>query len=234
MELNSRRMLGVLFLTIALAVCAPARSQSFSYNPVADESAVVVCGNARFTVLTSRLVRMEWADDATFEDRATLAVVNRHLEVPAFRVSRTRKGVTIRTKDLTLRYKGPGKFAEGNLCVEFTLNGKKVKWHPGADESGNLMGTFRTLDGKPYKLVPLPLPDALYLDDYRLPGSYANFLIINGAVLIPGADSPKDAVAAARLQQVFPDRKVEIIDCRALLSGHGGLHCITMNYPEGY
>ena len=94
--------------------------------------------------------------------------------------------------------------------------------------------TFRTLDGKPYKLVPLPLPDALYLDDYRLPGSYANFLIINGAVLVPGADSPKDAVAAARLQQVFPDRKVEIIDCRALLSGHGGLHCITMNYPEGY
>ncbi len=94
--------------------------------------------------------------------------------------------------------------------------------------------TFRTLDGKPYKLVPLPLPDALYLEDYRLPGSYANFLIVNGAVLIPGANSPKDAVAAARLQQVFPDRKMEIINCRALLSGHGGLHCITMNYPEGY
>ena len=94
--------------------------------------------------------------------------------------------------------------------------------------------TFRTLDGKPYKLVPLPLPDALYLDDYRLPGSYANFLIINGAVLIPGADSPKDALAAAQLQKVFPDRQVKIIDCRALLSGHGGLHCITMNYPEGY
>ena len=94
--------------------------------------------------------------------------------------------------------------------------------------------TFRTLDGKPYNLVPLPLPDALYLEDYRLPGSYANFLIINGAVLVPGADSPKDAVAAARLQKVFPDRQVEIIDCRALLSGHGGLHCITMNYPKGY
>ena len=94
--------------------------------------------------------------------------------------------------------------------------------------------TFRTLDGKPYKLVPLPLPDALYLEDYRLPGSYANFLIINGAVLVPGAHSPKDAVAAARLQEVFPDRQVEIIDCRALLSGHGGLHCVTMNYPEGY
>lgn len=93
---------------------------------------------------------------------------------------------------------------------------------------------FRTLDGRPYKLVPLPLPDALYLDNYRLPGSYANFLIINGAVLVPGADSPKDEVARERLQSVFPGRKVEVIDCRALLSGHGGLHCITMNYPEGW
>lgn len=94
--------------------------------------------------------------------------------------------------------------------------------------------TFRTLDGLPYKLVPLPLPQPLYLEDYRLPASYANFLIINGAVLMPGADSPLDQVAASQLQSVFPDRKVEIIDCRALLSGHGGLHCITMNYPEGF
>ena len=94
--------------------------------------------------------------------------------------------------------------------------------------------TFRTLDGRPYKLVPLPLPDAMYLDDYRLPASYANFLILNGAVLIPGASSPKDEKAREQLQAVFPDRKVEVIDCRALLSGHGGLHCITMNYPKGW
>ena len=94
--------------------------------------------------------------------------------------------------------------------------------------------TFRTKDGEPYRLVPLPLPDALYLDDYRLPASYANFLIINGAVLVPGGDSPKDEIARQRLQEVFPDRKVEVIDCRALLSGHGSLHCITMQYPEGY
>lgn len=93
---------------------------------------------------------------------------------------------------------------------------------------------FRTKDGKPYKLIPLPLPDALYLDDYRLPASYANFLIINGAVLLPGADSPKDEIARQRLQEVFPDREVVVIDCRALLSGHGSLHCITMQLPEGY
>ena len=94
--------------------------------------------------------------------------------------------------------------------------------------------TFRTLDGKPYRLIPLPLPEPLYLDDYRLPASYANFLIVNGAVLMPGAGSPLDEKAAGQLQQAFPDRTVEIIDCRALLSGHGGLHCITMNYPQGW
>ncbi len=94
--------------------------------------------------------------------------------------------------------------------------------------------TFRTLDGKPYRLFPLPLPDALYLDDYRLPGSYANFLIINGAVLMPGACSSKDEVAAAQLRLAFPDRDVHVIDCRPLLSGHGGLHCITMQYSLGW
>ncbi len=94
--------------------------------------------------------------------------------------------------------------------------------------------TFRTLDGKPYRLIPLPLPDALYLDDYRLPGSYANFLIVNDAVLMPGAYSPKDEVAAAQLKLAFPDRDVVVIDCRPLLSGHGGLHCITMQYPLGW
>ncbi|MGN1211806.1 MAG: agmatine/peptidylarginine deiminase [Candidatus Cryptobacteroides sp.] len=93
---------------------------------------------------------------------------------------------------------------------------------------------FRTLDGKPYRLIPLPLPEPLYLDDYRLPASYANFLIVNGGVLLPGAGSPLDEVASQRLQEAFPDREVVVIDCRALLSGHGSLHCITMQFPAGY
>ena len=94
--------------------------------------------------------------------------------------------------------------------------------------------SFRTLDGEAYRLIPLPLPEPLYLDDYRLPASYANFLIVNGAVLMPGAGSELDKKAAGQLQKAFPDRKIEIIDCGALLSGHGGLHCITMNYPYGW
>ena len=94
--------------------------------------------------------------------------------------------------------------------------------------------TFRTMDGKRYNLVPLPLPDAIYLDDYRLPASYANFLIVNGGVLLPGSGSVKDEVARERLQEVFPDREVVVVDCKALLSGHGSLHCVTMQFPEGW
>lgn len=94
--------------------------------------------------------------------------------------------------------------------------------------------TFRTKEGKPYNLVPLPLPEALYLEDYRLPATYVNFLIMNGAVLMPGCGAESDKVAAERLQAVFPDREVVTINCTALLSGHGSLHCVTMQFPEGF
>ena len=106
--------------------------------------------------------------------------------------------------------------------------------YPGLKRMEEQLRSFRTLSGQPYKLIPLPLPEPLYLDDYRLPASYANFLIINGAVLVPGAGSPLDRLAADRLQEAFPDREIQLIDCRPLLSGHGGLHCVTMNYPAGF
>ena len=101
-------------------------------------------------------------------------------------------------------------------------------------EMENQLRSFKTKGGKRYNLVPLPLPQPLYLDDYRLPASYANFLIVNGGVLLPGADSPLDEVAREHLQKAFPDREVVVVDCRALLSGHGSLHCVTMQYPQGY
>jgi len=133
-----------------LAVCVTTRAAE-SYDPVANPKAVVVAGNARFTVLTDRLVRMEWAEDGKFEDRASLAIVNRNLPVPAFKTVRSGKKVTIRTDALTLTYNGAGKFDSKNLQVSFTMmkDGRNVKvtWRPDADESGNLMGTIRTLDG---------------------------------------------------------------------------------------
>ena len=91
--------------------------------------------------------------------------------------------------------------------------------------------SFRTHAGKPYRLVPLPMADAVYEEGMRLPATYANFLIINGAVLMPTYGSPRDETARAQLQTAFPGRKVVGIDCRPLIRQHGSLHCVTMQYP---
>lgn len=114
-------------------------------NPKAQEQATVVCGNARFTVLTDRLVRMEWSEDGAFEDRASLAIINRELPVPQYDVRRKDSGVQIRTSALTLDYKG-GIFAPENLSVSFRMNGRTVTWNPAMKPEGNLKGTIRTLD----------------------------------------------------------------------------------------
>lgn len=93
---------------------------------------------------------------------------------------------------------------------------------------------FRTLSGKPYRLVALPMADKVVWNGERLPATYANFLIINGAVLLPFYGSPRDEEARAVLQEVFPDREVIGIDCLPLIKQHGSLHCVTMQYPEGF
>ena len=91
--------------------------------------------------------------------------------------------------------------------------------------------SFRTPAGKPYRLVPLPMADAVYEEGMRLPATYANFLVINGAVLMPTYGSPRDETARAQLQTAFPGREVVGIDCRPLIRQHGSLHCVTMQYP---
>ena len=93
--------------------------------------------------------------------------------------------------------------------------------------------SFRTLKDQPYNLIPLPMADAVYDGEFRLPATYANFLIINGAVLVPFYESPKDNIAVNQLQKAFPDRKIIGIDCRPLIFQHGSLHCVTMQFPKG-
>ena len=93
---------------------------------------------------------------------------------------------------------------------------------------------FRTPSGQPYRLVPLPWPrPAFDADGARLPATYANFLIINGAVLVPTYNDPADAEALRRIQTCFPDRKIIGIDCVPLIVQHGSLHCVTMQLPAG-
>lgn len=93
---------------------------------------------------------------------------------------------------------------------------------------------FTRLDGSPYRLVALPMADAVEWEGERLPATYANFLILNGAVLLPFYGTEKDEVARRALQEVFPDREVVGVDCSPLIKWHGSLHCVTMQYPEGF
>lgn len=94
--------------------------------------------------------------------------------------------------------------------------------------------SFRTRDGRPYRLVPLPWPTPCHDETgQRIPATYANFLIINGAVLVPTYGSKQDGAALDAIRKVFPDRRVTGIPCLPLLNGRGSLHCITMQIPKG-
>lgn len=94
---------------------------------------------------------------------------------------------------------------------------------------------FRAPDDSPYRLIPLPWPKARFDEQARrLPATYANFLVINGAVLVPTyRDSEKDPLALEAIGQAFPGREAIGIDCLPLLDQHGSLHCVTMHLPQG-
>jgi agmatine/peptidylarginine deiminase len=94
---------------------------------------------------------------------------------------------------------------------------------------------FRDRHGRPYRLVALPLPrPVLDADGRRLPASYANFLVINGAVLAPVYNDPADSIACERLAACFPGREVIPVNCLTLIREYGSLHCATMQLPEGF
>ncbi|RDZ28450.1 agmatine deiminase family protein [Lysobacter silvisoli] len=95
------------------------------------------------------------------------------------------------------------------------------------------LAALRTRDGKPYRLFPLPWAQPIIDENRRLAASYANFLIIDGAVLMPAYGDARDAEAQAVLAQAFPDREIVAVPCRPLIWQNGSLHCITMQLPRG-
>ena len=101
---------------------------------------------------------------------------------------------------------------------------------------------FRTADNRPYRLIALPMAKARYegmadeADEaargQRLPATYANFLCVNGAVLMPTYRDPeRDERARRQLQLAFPRHEIVGVDCRVLIEQHGALHCCTMQFP---
>ena len=92
---------------------------------------------------------------------------------------------------------------------------------------------LRTRNGEPYRLFALPWPKPVFDEGRRLAASYANFLIINGAVLIPSYSDVADARAQEVMAEAFPGRAIVPVPCRPLIWQNGSLHCITMQMPRG-
>ena len=94
--------------------------------------------------------------------------------------------------------------------------------------------SFRTFQGQPFRLLELPWPQACFDEKgARLPATYANFLVINQAVLVPVYADPADAQALEIIKAAFTGREIIPIDCRSLIQQHGSLHCVTMQLPAG-
>ena len=128
------------------------KKYSYKTTPVANEKSVVQGDKYRFTILTSRLIRIEYNENGHFEDRATQTVVNRMFDVAAFTVNETEELLTITTQHIELKYtKQP--FSQNSLSVRYIGKNSSVKagksstcWYYNTKTNYDLRGTARTLD----------------------------------------------------------------------------------------
>lgn len=106
--------------------------------------------------------------------------------------------------------------------------------YPALTRMHEQLASFRNRSGEPFRLIPLPWPKARYATDgHRLPATYANYLVVNGAVLVPTYDDPPtDALALRAIASAYPDHEIIGIDCTVLIEQHGSLHCMTMHIPH--
>lgn len=125
------------------------------------------------------------------------------------------------------------RFCPNDTIVYVQCNDPKDSHYESLKKMESQLQSFRTKENKPFRLLPLPMADKIVFDNEQLPATYANFLIINNAVLYPTYNQPEnDRRAAEVLATAFPDREIVGIDCRALIKQHGSLHCVTMQYPK--
>ncbi len=99
------------------------------------------------------------------------------------------------------------------------------------DQNLRRLETMSDQDGRPFRLVTLPMPPPVFHEGQRLPASYANFYIANTVVLLPGYHRTRDEQARSTLQALFPTRQVVVIDCTELIWGLGAFHCLTQQWP---
>ena len=99
-------------------------------------------------------------------------------------------------------------------------------------ENLDRLRALRAPDGRPYRVVTLPMPAPFFIDGRRMPASYVNFYVGNEVVLMPAYDDPTDEAARSILQACFPERLVVAVDCRAIIWGLGALHCLSQQVPR--
>jgi len=125
------------------------------------------------------------------------------------------------------------RFAPGDGIVFQSCDDQTDSHYSDLKAMADEIAALRTKDGQPYRLFPLPWAQPIHDGERRLAASYANFLIVNGAVLMPAYGDPADAKAADVLAEAFPGREIVQIDCRPIIWQNGSLHCITMQLPAG-
>ncbi|MGH8061609.1 MAG: agmatine deiminase family protein [Pseudoxanthomonas sp.] len=125
------------------------------------------------------------------------------------------------------------RFAPGDGIVFQACDDPTDSHYPELKAMADEIAALRTRAGQPYRLFPLPWAKPVIDEGRRLAASYANYLIINGAVLIPAYGDEADAKAAEVLAAAYPGREIVQVPCRSLIWQNGSLHCITMQLPEG-
>jgi len=125
------------------------------------------------------------------------------------------------------------RFAPNDAIVFQACDEESDSHHAELKAMGDEIAALRTKDGKPYRLFPLPWAQPILDEGRRLAASYANFLIVNGAVLMPAYGDEADSKAQAVLAEAFPGREIVPVPCRSLIWQNGSLHCITMQLPQG-
>ena len=126
------------------------------------------------------------------------------------------------------------RFCDAETLCYVSCTDENDEHYPALQGMAAELRSLCTVEGTPYRLIPLPMPAPIFDENgQRLPATYANFLIINGAVLVPTYRDETDAVALERLAGAFPRHEIIAIDALPLVKQYGSLHCVTMQLPQG-
>ncbi|TDR37371.1 agmatine/peptidylarginine deiminase [Tahibacter aquaticus] len=125
------------------------------------------------------------------------------------------------------------RFAPDNAIVYQDCDDRDDPHYAELNAMAEELAALRTRDGEPYRLHALPWPQPILDQGRRLAASYANYLIVNGAVLIPAYGDAADDEAARIIGLAHPGRRIVQVPCRPLIWQNGSLHCVTMQLPKG-